>query len=98
MGTSKEQKGNLLRLIQKRKHDKGEQSKNNLKQETEIETMEHSIVEHYDPILLNQLETAKVELDEFYNYVTEGSIVRRKVTRFEHREKSSKYFLAWRKK
>ena len=36
--------------------------------------MEHSITEHCDPILLNQLETAKAELDELYNYITEGSV------------------------
>ena len=59
--------------------------------------MEHSITEHCDPILLNQLETAKAELDELYNYITEGSILRSKVRWFERGEKSSRYFLAWRK-
>ena len=42
--------------------------------EKEVEKMEHSITEHCDPILLNQLETAKAELDELYNYITEGSV------------------------
>ena len=45
--------------------------------------MEHSITEHCDPILLNQLETAKAELDELYNYIT---------------EKSEKYFLGLEKR
>ena len=60
--------------------------------------MEHSITEHCDPILLNQLETAKAELDELYNYNTEGSILRSKVRWFEHGEKSSKYFLGLEKR
>ena len=41
---------------------------------------------------MNQLETAKAELDELYNYITEGSILRSKVRWFEHGENSSKYF------
>ena len=60
--------------------------------------MEHSITEHCDPILLNQLETAKAELDELYNYITEGSMLRSKVRWFEHGEKSSKYFLGLEKR
>ena len=38
--------------------------------EKEVEKIEHSITEHCDPILLNQLETAKAELDELCNYIT----------------------------
>ena len=60
--------------------------------------MEHSITGHCDPILLNQLETAKAELDELYNYITEGSILRSKVRWFERGEKSSKYFLGLEKR
>ena len=65
--------------------------------EKEVEKIEHSITEYCDPILLNQLETAKAELDELYNYITKGSILRSKVRWFEHGRKSEKYFLAWRK-
>ena len=61
--------------------------------EKEVEKMEHSITEHCDPILLNHLETAKAELDELYNYITEGSILRSKMRWFAHGEKPSKYFL-----
>ena len=46
--------------------------------ENEIKKMEDSITEHCDPILLNQLETAKVELDEFYrriNFEKQGEMV-----------------------
>ena len=64
----------------------------------EVEKMEHSITEHCDPKLLNQLETAKAELDELYNYITEGSILRSKVRWFEHGEKPSKYFLGLEKR
>ena len=66
--------------------------------EKEVEKMEHSITEHCDLILLNQLETAKAELDELYNYITEGSILRSKVRWFEHGQKSSKYFLGLEKR
>ena len=66
--------------------------------EKEIEKMEHSITEHCDSILLNQLETAEAELDELYNYITEGSLLRSKVRLFEHGEKSSKYFLGLEKR
>ena len=54
--------------------------------------MEHSITEHCHPILLNQLETAKAELDELYNYITEGSILRSKVRWFEHGESPQSIF------
>ena len=60
--------------------------------EKEVEKMEHSITEHCDPILLNQLETAKAELDELYNYITEGSILRSKVRWFEHGENPQSIF------
>ena len=35
----------------------------------------------------------KVELDQLYNYITEGNILRAKCDWYEHDEKSSKYFL-----
>ena len=38
--------------------------------EKEVEIIKHSITEHCDPILLNQLENAKAELEELYNYIT----------------------------
>ena len=63
-----------------------------------VEKMEHSITEHCDLKLLNQLETAKAELDELYKYITEGSILRSKVRWFEDGEKSSKYFLGLEKR
>ena len=47
---------------------------------------------------MNQLETAKAELDELYSYITEGSFLRSKVRWFEHGEKSSKYFLGLEKR
>ena len=60
--------------------------------EKEIEKMEHSITEHCDPILLNQSETAKAELDELYNYITKGPILRSKVRWFEHGENPQSIF------
>ena len=64
----------------------------------EVEKISHSITEHCDPILLNQMETAKAELDELYNYITEGSILRSKVTWFEHGENPQRNFLGLEKR
>ena len=66
--------------------------------EKEAEKIEHSITEHCEPILLNQLETTNAELDELYIYITEGSILRSKVRWFDHGEKSSKYFFGLEKR
>ena len=78
--------------------DKAKERRKKQKQlEKEIEKIEHSITKHCDPILLNQLETTKAELDELYNYITEGSILRNKVRWFEQEENPQSMFLAWRK-
>ena len=47
---------------------------------------------------MNQLETAKAELDELYNYIAEGSILRSKVRWSEHGEKFSKYCFGFEKR
>ena len=79
--------------------EKGRKRRAKQKQlEKEVEKMEHSITGHCDPMILNQLETAKAELDELHNYITEESILRSKVRWFEHGEKSSKYFLGFEKR
>ena len=66
--------------------------------EKEVEKIEHNITERYDTILLNQLEAAKAELDELYNYITQGSILRSKVRWFEHGENPQKYFFGLEKR
>ena len=78
--------------------DKARERREKQKQlEKRLKKIEHSITKHCDPILLNQLETTKAELDELYNYITEGSILRSKVRWFEQEENPQSIFLAWRK-
>ena len=92
-------KHKIRQFTQTYSKEKARERRENQKQlEKEVEKMEHSITKHCDPILLNQLETAKAELDELYNYITEGSILRSKVRWFENGEKSSKYFWLGEKK
>ena len=43
--------------------------------------------------LIQEYQKCKHQLEEIYNYVTQGIIIRSKVDWYEHREKSSKYFL-----
>ena len=80
------------------KRKAGERRAKQKQLEKEVNKIEQSITEHCDPILLNQLETAKKERDELYNYITKGSILRSMVRWFEHGEKASKVFFGLEKR
>ena len=43
--------------------------------------------------LLLEYNRSKDELESLYNYITEGIVLRSRISWYEHREKSSKYFL-----
>ena len=70
---------------------RGQHLKEEIRWSIHIHRIKHNITKHCDPILLNQLETTEAKLDELYDYITEGSILRSKVRWFEHGEESSKY-------
>ena len=42
---------------------------------------------------MEELECAKTEYDKFYDYVTQGAIIRSRATCYEKGEKNNKYFL-----
>ena len=42
---------------------------------------------------MEELECAKAEYEEFYDYVTQGAIIRSRATWYEKGEKNNKYFL-----
>ena len=61
--------------------------------EKKVKTLELEITADSSEDLLEEYHTYKDELESIYNYITEGIILRSKVDRYEHGERSSKYFL-----
>ena len=57
-----------------------------------VKTLELEITAESSEELLEEYHTYKNELETIYNYITEG-ILHSKVDRYEHGEKSIKYFL-----
>ena len=58
-----------------------------------IEELESNLSENSAPEEIIEYKNAKAQLDDLYNYVTEGAILRSKVRWYEEGEKSTKYFL-----
>ena len=56
--------------------------------------LEIRIRSNSDEALLDEHKKSKNELENLYNYITEGIILRSKVNWYEYSEKSSKYFLS----
>ena len=58
-----------------------------------VKTLALEITAESSEELLEEYHTYKNELESIYNYITEGIILDAKVDRYEHGEKSTKYFL-----
>ena len=63
-----------------------------LRLESEVQKLEKSISSCSSEDKLKEYEQAKSELEEFYNYVMEGIILRSRAVWYEKGEKSSRYF------
>ena len=61
--------------------------------EKKIEELESNLSENSAPEEIFEYKNAKAQLDDLYNYITEGAILRSKVRWYEEDEKSTKYFL-----
>ena len=66
--------------------------------EKKVSELEILIRSSSDEELLNQYNKSKNELENLYNYITEGIILRSKVNWYEYGENSSKYFLSLEKR
>ena len=61
--------------------------------EKKVEILESKISESSDPEVQIQYDNAKNELEDLYDYITDGAILRSKVNWYEQGEKSTEYFL-----
>ena len=61
--------------------------------ENKLRQLEVELTADQNNVSIEKYENVKAKLDQFYNYITEGSILRAKCDWYEHGEKSSKYFL-----
>ena len=66
--------------------------------EKKVTELEIRIRSNSDEALLDEYNRSKNELENLYNYITEGIILRSKVNWYEYGEKSSKYFLSLEKR
>ena len=66
--------------------------------EKKVNELEIRIRSNSDEALLDQYNKSKNELENLYNYITEGIILHSKVNWYEYGEKSSKYFLSLEKR
>ena len=66
--------------------------------EKKVKELESRIRSNSDEALVEQYNKSKNELENLYNYITEGIILRSKVNWYEYGEKSSKYFLSLEKR
>ena len=60
--------------------------------EKKVEILESEISESSDPEVQIQYDNAKNELEDLYDYITDGAILRSKVNWYGQGEKSTKYF------
>ena len=70
-----------------------ERRKKRVNLEKKIEELESNLSENSAPEEIFEYKNAKAQLDDLYNYITEGEILRSKVKWYEEDEKSTKYFL-----
>ena len=70
-----------------------ERRQKRLNLEKKVEILESKISESSDPEVQIQYDNAKNELEDLYDYITDGAILRSKVNWYEQGEKSTKYFL-----
>ena len=70
-----------------------ERTSTHLTFEKKVNELEIQKRSNADEALLDQYNKSKNELENLYNYITEGIILRSKVNWYEYGEKSSKYFL-----
>ena len=63
------------------------------KLELRVKELDALISSNAEETLILEYQKCKHQLEEIYNYVTQGIIIRSKVDWYEHGEKSSKYFL-----
>ena len=63
------------------------------KLELRVKELDALISSNAEETLIQEYHKCKHQLEEIYNYVTQGIIIRSKVDWYEHGEKSSKYFL-----
>ena len=61
--------------------------------ETKVEELESIISTNSNDLVIEEYHKCKAELEEIYNYITEGIILRSKTDWYELGEKSTKYFL-----
>ena len=66
--------------------------------EKKVKELESQIRSNSDEALVEQYNKSKNELENLYNYITEGIILRSEVNWYEYGEKSSKYFLSLEKR
>ena len=70
-----------------------EQKAKRNKLELRVKELDALISSNAEETLIQEYQKCKHQLEEIYNYVTQGIIIRSKVDWYEHGEKSSKYFL-----
>ena len=61
--------------------------------ESRIKELESSISTKSDSALIDEYNECKQELENLYDYITRGIMLRSRATWYEHGEKSTKYFL-----
>ena len=61
--------------------------------ENKLQQLEFELSADQNNVSIEKYENVKAVLDQIYNYITEGSILRAKCDWHEHGEKSSKHFL-----
>ena len=61
--------------------------------ESRIKELESSISTKSDSALIDEYNECKQELENLYDYITQGIMLRSRATWYEHGEKSTKYFL-----
>ena len=66
--------------------------------EKRVKFYEDNLLSNSDDGCLQQYHEAKAELDQLYNHITEGIIIRSRTAWYEFGEKSSKYFLGLEKR
>ena len=71
---------------------RGQKEKRN-KLELRVKELDALISSNAEEALIQEYQKCKHHLEEIYNYVTQGIIIRSKVDWYEHGEKSSKYCL-----
>ena len=80
-------------LIKYSKEKAAEKKSKRISLENSVKQLEIKISTSSNEELLEQYNRAKNEFEALYDYITEEIILRSKTNWYEHREKSSKYFL-----